>query len=737
MQSINTEFGRVVIISNRLPIAIKKIKGQLSIQQSPGGLATGLRHLQSEKKVIFVGWPGYITENQKEQKYIEEKLITEYHCYPIFLSRHEFEKYYYGFSNRTLWPLFHYFTSHCTFEESEWEVYKQVNQKFYRKINSLATTQDIFWIHDYHLLLLPQLIRKKYSESTIGFFLHIPFPSSEVFRIFPWRSELLEGVLGSDLIGFHTYEYARHFLSSSLRLLGYEHEFASITIKDRIVKVDNYPIGIDAKEIEDLLQHPDTQKDIERLKKSLDINGKTLILSVDRLDYSKGIPQRLEAYEMFLSQNPQCHNKIIYLMICTPSRTKVKDYSLLKQEVDGLIGKINGRFGNPGWTPIHYMYQFFPFEKLLPFYVIADIAFITPIRDGMNLVAKEYVASKTDNRGVLILSETAGAVEELSEALIINVNNKKEIVNALCEAISLTEKEQIERMKPLRQRIVEYDIQHWTQSFIRSLIETKKKKALHFSRKLNPDWQKKLLTEYKKSQRRLLLFDYDGTLIPFYKKPDKAVPDAALKRILHAFAENPKNLLVIISGRDQKTLKQWLGDIPCALVAEHGASLRKSEKSRWRSPEIFTLKWKDEVRPILKSYEARVPGSFVEEKDIGLAWHYRNAIPELGEMRACQLHDHLKEFLANIDLQVLHGKKVVEVKPLAINKGKATLEFIKVKKWDFILALGDDWTDEEMFKVLPPLAYSIKVGFGTTHAQLYIESPQECRTLLKKMLKTC
>ena len=736
MKPTNSEFSRIVIISNRLPVTIKKIKGKLTIQQSPGGLATGLRHLQSQKKVIFIGWPGYIPENQKEQNYIEKNLKSQYHCYPIFLTRHEFEKYYYGFSNRTLWPLFHYFTSHCTFEETEWEVYKQVNQKFYQKIKNLVTTEDIFWIHDYHLLLLPQLIRKKYPASTIGFFLHIPFPSSEIFRILPWRTELLEGVLGSDLVGFHTYEYARHFLSSSLRLLGYEQEFASISVKDRIVKVDNYPIGINAKEIEDMLQQPETQKDVDKLKKSMGVDGKTIILSVDRLDYSKGIPQRLEAYELFLSQNPTCHNKITYLMICTPSRTKVKDYSLLKQEVDGLIGKINGRFGNPGWTPIHYLYQFFPFEKLLPFYVIADIAFITPIRDGMNLVAKEYIASKTDNRGALILSETAGAVEELSEALIINVNNKKEIVRALCEAINMTEEEQIERMKPLRQRIVEYDINHWTQSFIQNLIETKKKKTKHIYRKFNLDMQRKLFIDFKRSKQRLFLFDYDGTLISFYPRPDRAVPDSKLKKILLSFANNPKNMLVIISGRDQKTMERWLGDIPCALVAEHGASVRNDKKSKWRNPEIITLKWKEEVRPILKSYEARVPGSFVEEKEIGLAWHYRNAIPELGEMRACQLHDYLKDFLANIDLQVLHGKKVVEVKPLAINKGKAAFDFLNMKKWDFILALGDDLTDEDMFKMLPPFAYSIKIGFGTTHAKLYIESPQECRALLSRMSKT-
>lgn len=726
---------KIIVVSNRLPVSIHKRKGEINVVQSPGGLATGLRRLQSEQKVNFIGWPGCIPESPKEQAHIEERLISQHHCYPVFLTRDEIEKYYYGFSNRTLWPLFHYFSTYCTFEESEWKAYEKVNQKFFQEALKIGKKDDIFWVHDYHLMLLPHLIRSSLPDSAIGFFLHIPFPSSEIFRILPWRNEILQGLLGASLVGFHTYEYARHFLSSTLRLLGHEHEFGTISLEDRIVKVDNFPLGVDAKYIEELLQHTSTQKEILRFKKIIGADDKTIILSVDRLDYSKGIPQRLKAFELFLSKNPGWHNKIVYLMLCVPSRTKVKDYILLKQEVDGLIGKINGRFGNPGWMPVYYMYRSLPFEKLIPLYVIADVAFITPIRDGMNLVAKEYVATRTENRGVLILSGTAGAADELSEAITVNVYNKEEIADALSEALQMSEDEQTERMKLMRQRIVEYDVHHWTNSFISGIKETKIIQSKLESRKLDSTWTAKLCSAFKKGKQRLFLFDYDGTLISFAKRPDEAKPDLKLKRLLLLIAKSSKNTLVIVSGRKRKTLEHWLGDIPCGLVAEHGAWIRTDVHSEWINPKPITTDWKKQIQPILKTYEARVPGSFVEEKEFGLAWHYRKANPELGEFRSCELFDNLNEFLANTELQVMHGKKVIEVRPLGISKGNAAKYYLNQKNWDFLLALGDDWTDEDMFKVLPTSAFSIKIGYGTTQATFILESPQECRALLHKLSK--
>jgi trehalose 6-phosphate synthase/phosphatase len=422
-------------------------------------------------------------------------------------------------------------------------------------------------------------------------------------------------------------------------------------------------------------------------------------------------------------------------MLCVPSRTKVRDYALLKQEVESLVGRINGRFGNPDWMPVHYLYRSFPFEQLLPLYAIADIALVTPVRDGMNLVAKEYVAARTDDTGVLILSGTAGAEAELGEALVVNVYSKEDIIDALVQALETTEEEQTRRMRTMRQRIIDYDIHHWTRSFISGIEEMKNLKSQKEHLKLTDKLKKKLLSDYQSGKKRLLLFDYDGTLISFAKKPEDAKPDVELKRLLLLLARKRKNHLAIVSGRDRSTMEQWLGDIPCTLVAEHGAWIRVDASSRWKAQKTGSMKWKSQVMPVLKAYEARVPGSFVEEKEFGLAWHYRKASPELGEIRSCELFDNLNEFLANTDLQLMHGKKVIEVRPSGINKGLAAQNLLRMDTYDFVLAIGDDWTDEDLFKALPEGAYSIKIGYGTTKAGFFLDSPQSCRSFLHDLTK--
>jgi trehalose 6-phosphate synthase/phosphatase len=699
-----------------------------------GGLATGLRTLKTEHQQVMVGWPGIWPVSEKERRQVKN-LLQAQHSYPIFLSPAELEKYYYGFTNKTIWPLFHYFSTYCSYEESEWQAYKKVNQKFLKKIAELAAPDDMFWIHDYHLMLLPSLLREKYPDSAIGFFLHIPFPSSEVFRSLPWRTEVLEGLLGSDLIGFHTYEYARHFLSSVLRLLGLEHEFGALSVKNRVVRVENFPMGIDFGNFTRCLEEDSIKRNIARLKEDIKPENRKIILSVDRLDYSKGITQRLQGFELFLEKNPRWHNRFIYIMLSVPSRTKVMHYSLLKEEVEGLVGKINGRFGSPSWTPIHYLYRSLPFKKLLPLYAVADIALVSPLRDGMNLVAKEFIAAKNDNRGVLILSETAGAASELGEALLINVNNKGNVSATLSKALEMGEDEQKSRMRLMRKRLYEYDIFYWTDSFINRLEEVKKIQARHEHRKLNTPLRKKIIADYTGCKKRLLLLDYDGTLVNFNPDPQKARPDKKLLSLLSVLAENPLNKLVIISGRDSSTLEKWIGHLPCAMIAEHGALIKDKPSRDWDRQREFSTEWKEQVRSILYNYSVHLPGSFVEEKKYGIAWHYRNANPELGQIRSSELFEYLSEFLANTDLQVIHGNKVIEVRMVGINKGEATKYFLKSESWDFILAIGDDWTDEDIFKILPPSAYSIKVGFKPTQARFYLDSVETCRHFLELLSK--
>ncbi len=727
--------GKIIIVSNRLPVTISKRKDELKIQQSPGGLATCLRAIQEEEKAIFVGWPGYWPANDKEKKSIENDLINNYKSYPIFISPAEIGKYYYGFANRTLWPLFHYFSTYCAYEESEWIAYKRVNEKFFQKVFDLAGPQDTFWIHDYHLMLLPALIRKNLPQSAIGFFLHIPFPSSEIFRTLPWREEILEGFLGADLIGFHTYEYAQHFLNSVLLLLGYEHKFGEILVGNRIVRVENFPMGVDSLGLKNLLGESSIQKEIKKLEEKIWTKKRKIILSVDRLDYTKGIPQRLKGIELFLEKNPEWHNRFTYIMLCVPSRTKVKHYSLLKEEVDSLVGRINGRFGRPGWIPVHYMYRSLPFNKLLSLYTIADVALVTPLRDGMNLVAKEYVASKKDNKGVLVLSETAGAASELGEALLVNVNNKEDIASTLTQALNMSEEEQARGMELMRKRLFEYDVLHWVRSFVERIKDVKKIQSQREHRKLNAEWEKKLISDFKRSKNRLLFLDYDGTLVSFATKPEQAKPDIGLIRLLFSLGKDPHNTLVIVSGRDRTTIERWLGKVPCGLVAEHGAWIKRDARHGWEKQKSLSGDWKEQLKPILKTYEFRVPGSLVEEKEYGIAWHYRKANPELGQLRSSELFDYLNEFLANTDLQVMHGNKVIEVRVSGINKGNGVISWLSENKWDFILALGDDWTDEDLFKMLPATAYSIKVGYGPSQARFYLESYQSARSMLPKLVK--
>lgn len=735
MEENKYQKSKIIVVSNRLPVSVKKRRKEIKFQQSPGGLATGLRSLQKYKKTIFIGWPGYTPSNEKEKELIQERLQKEHNCYPVFLTSYELEKYYYGFANKTLWPLFHYFSSEPTFERSEWQTYKKANQKFFQKVAELGGPDDIYWVHDYHLMLLPRLIRENLPQSAIGFFLHIPFPSSEIFRILPWRTEIIEGILGADLIGFHAYEYARHFLSSALRLLGYEHELGSILVENRVVKVENFPLGIDIKQFKQLLKQPKIKKQIQEYREKVGAQDKKIILSVDRLDYTKGIPQRLEGFEHFLKIHPRWQGKVVYLMLCVPSRTRVKAYSQLKEEVDRLVGRINGRFGSPDWMPVYYMYRSLPLDKLLPLYSVADIALVTPVRDGMNLVAKEFVASRGDKNGVLILSETAGAVAELGEAITINVNSKEEISHALDQALKMKEKEKETRLKAMEKRLWDYDVYNWTRSFIERIKDVRKIQSQRDQRNLNEKLQKKLISDYKSSKHRLLFLDYDGTLISFSSRPEQAKPDVQLVRILLSLARNPQNKLVIISGRDRLTMDRWLGKIPCALVAEHGAWIKKMSEGKWKMLKPLSTEWKEQVKPILKTYEVRVPGSLMEEKEYGLAWHYRKTAPELGEIRSCELFDHLSEFLANTDLQVMHGNKVLEIRSSGVDKGNGAKPFLLEKNWDFCLAVGDDWTDEDLFKILPPGAYSIKVGYGSTQAKYTLESPQACRNLLRKLAK--
>lgn len=718
---------KLIIASNRLPTTVRRDNGKLVFEPSVGGVATGLSSLDTDWEKCWIGWPGIDLEDcSGDQVSSAQRRLRKENFYPVGLSAREVEDYYHGFCNEVVWPIFHYFVQYATYKKKFWDSYIEVNGKFARAILDVARDGDRIWIHDYHLMLVPDMVKKELPDSSIGFFLHIPFPSSEIFRLIPWCREIIEGLAGADLIGFHTFDYVRHFAESVRRILGHEHSLGSFIIGDREIRTDTFPMGIDYRKFSSAAKNSAVRRRKNEFRDLLGA-GRKIILSIDRLDYSKGIPERLRAFDLFLRENPQVKDKAVLILVAVPSRTEVSRYKMLKNEVDNLVGSINGRHGTIAWNPIHYMYRSFGFEELISLYLAADVLFLTPLRDGMNLIAKEYVAARQDRTGVLILGEMAGTAQELSEAVIINPNDLQATSRALETALAMTRAEQKKRMATMQSRLRRYDIGRWTADFMERLDEVKARQAKMFSRRLGSRLAGELVGKYKSAARRLFLLDYDGSLVSFKDNPGDLKPDRRLRSALRTLSSSKKNELVIISGRDRKTLAGWLGDVTNGLAAEHGLWIRRRE---WKKIDFVSDGWKEEIRPILEVFVDRTPGSLVEEKDFSLAWHYRKVDPALSGVRVGELKDMLSHITANMEIGVLEGNKVVEIKGSFINKGKAASHWLRARKWDFILSVGDDWTDEDIFEQLPEDAYSIKVGFGASKARYRVSSTDEARNLI-------
>ena len=730
--------SKTIIISNRLPLQLKIHENSIETTPSVGGLATGMKSVHSSNNSLWIGWSGLTEESYDDnlQKKID-KALKDHQCVGVSLTKKDINGFYYGFSNNTLWPLFHYFMEYTEFEKSTWESYQSVNQKFADIVLENLEDGDTVWVHDYQLLLLPQMIRKKKANVSIGFFLHIPFPSYEVFRTIPCREELLKGMLGADLIGFHTYDYERHFLSSVQRILGHEISFNNINLDTRIVKVDSFPMGIDYEKFNNAAKKHNqlSKKEKSEIQQEIDkhltnVNEAKLILSIDRLDYTKGIANRLRAFEYFLEKYPEFKGRARLVMLAVPSRSKVPQYQKLKNEIDQLVGRINGKFAEVSWTPIWYFYRSMPFENLIDLYTSSEVALLTPIRDGMNLVAKEYVASKVDKKGVLILSEMTGASNEMSEALIINPNNFEEIADTLKYALEMPEEEQIKRNTALQKRLKRYNVEKWANDFMNALENTKQASKKYTLKQLSDNLYTDLIARYNDANHRILFVDYDGTLAPFVKNPSDAKPTEKVYKILDQLNSDANTKLILITGRDKKTFNEWFGHKDYTLITEHGAWLKEKDKD-WEQMESANNKWFESIAPVLESFTDRTPGSLIEEKNYSLAWHFRNVDPDLGKNRANELKSTIQHLIANNDLEILEGDKVIEIKVSGINKGKSAAKMLINKDYDFIFAIGDDWTDEYMFKELPDDSETVKVGLKKTVAKYFIEDTDQVHQLLK------
>ena len=731
--------GKTIIISNRLPVQLQISNETINAIPSVGGLATGMKSVHSGGDSLWIGWSGLTDE--EIPKHLAPKIdqaLAKHGASKVNLSSHEVDGFYFGFSNRTIWPLFHYFLEYSEFELESWNVYKAVNQKFADAILEKANDDDTIWVHDYQLMLVPQMVREKRPNISIGFFLHIPFPSFEIFRTLPWREEVLQGLLGADLIGFHTYDYERHFLSSVRRLLGLEVSFNDIYLDNRIIKVDSFPMGIDYKKFSEAAKdhQKSTKAEQSDLQQRLNSHKQStpdakLILSIDRLDYSKGIAKRLYAFEYFLNKYPQYKEKVRLIILAVPSRSNVPQYQLLKKEIDELVGRINGDFATVSWTPIWYFYRSVPFENLIDLYTSSDIAWLTPLRDGMNLVAKEYIATRTDKTGVLILSEMAGSANEMNESLLINPNNFEQIADALYEAINMPIEEQKTRNSQLQKRLERYNVEKWANDFMSSLQAHKDMDATNVSKRLTENRLNTVLDDFKKAKKRLLFLDYDGTLSGFHVDPQKAGPDEGLYALLDALDSLENTDVYLVSGRDKDTFTKWFLPKKYNMIVEHGVWISQNGED-FRMLENVKNDWMEKIRPVLESFVDRTPGSFIEEKTYSLAWHYRKTDPDFGNLRANELNTVLTSLIANDDLSVLNGNKVMEIKSSNVNKGRATVRVLGEGDYDFVFAIGDDWTDEFMFQELPESTVTVKVGRQKTQAKFYIDGIKHVRSMLER-----
>jgi trehalose 6-phosphate synthase/phosphatase len=726
--------AQVIIVSNRLPISVKKENAELVFSPSLGGLATGLSSYVNDPGNTWIGWPGIASDelNEADKQLIATKL-AEHNCYPVFLSQKQIDNFYNGYSNSVLWPAFHNLPSKRVDSarlDSWWQAYRKVNQHFVDAVVNLANTKSQIWVHDYQLMLVPEMLRSEGTTTNIGFFLHIPFPDQKTFAKLPEAKRLLGGILGANLIGFHTTNYVQNFMSSAQAMSGGTVTDSKITLPTHSVRVAEFPMGIDYEKYAAASKSKEVKRAAKLYKKRY---GRCkVIVSVDRLDPTKGLEERLRAYKGLLERNPKQRGKVVFAMVAAPSRTDITVYAQLAKRLEILAEEINKTYGSSAWQPVDYMNIAQPFEEVAALFQIADVAFIAPLRDGMNLSAKEFVASN-HKHGVLILSETAGAAQELHDALIVNPREPESLVNALQQALTMRRREFRGRLKRMKKDLSINTVQHWAQTFVDTLQQPIPGTP-RLTRTLNKHLIKDLQTNYTQAKKRLLLLDYDGSLVPFSTDYRNARPPASLIQVLEDLIADRTNDVVIISGRSADDLDTWFGALPLNLVAEHGAATKKVGNKTWQSVEKTDSDWKQLLLPALEKYARLTPGARVEVKPRSLVWHYRAAAPYQAQKYAVIIKRALKPILKTYGLELLQGNKVLEIKNPKISKANAAKPWLE-RDYKFVLAIGDDATDESLFLALPVDSYSVKVGRGRTAARFRLASSKEIVALLRKLAK--
>ncbi len=719
--------GQLIVASARLPVTLVRRQDGWSVTESTGGLVTALRSVAERRPFTWLGWPGtHVAEADRPRV---SELLGEHGAVPVFIGKPDADGFYGGVSNGTLWPLFHNLADRSHFDRGAWRSYELVNAMFADAIARVAKPGDVVWVHDYQLALVPAMLRARSVEAGVGFFLHIPFPSAETYRSLPVRREVLEGMLGADLLGFHTYEYVSHFRSACLRILGLESEPNTVRLPSHRVHLEVLPIGIDPAEIARMAASREAEDELAALQATY--AGRRIVAGVDRLDYTKGIPDKLRAFEELLRLHPKWRQRVVLIQVAAPSRTAVPEYQELKREVDELVGRINGRFGSPSSMPVVYVNQNVSRERLVGLYRAADIALITPVRDGMNLVALEYVAARADLGGTLILSEFAGAAHCLPGARLVSPFNVQEVTQALVDALESTEPNH-EGFQHMVDFVRGNTAESWANRFL-DRLESAAVSARAEAAPLALD-KPPVSTLVRRARAPLVLLDYDGTLRPFVLEPSAAAPSARARNALVALAKVAT--VYVISGRPGALLEQWLGDLGVGLVCEHGYATKEPGgewQARLRAGHVTLARL---VTPIFEEFVRRTPGSRIEQKETSVAWHYRAADPEFGAFQANELFALLEDTLKRRPYNVLKGSRVIEVRHESATKGRATTALLKRHRdADFLFCAGDDRTDEEMMDAIPRTwrarAVTCWVGAPSPRATYWVRSTEELLTTLE------
>ncbi|TFD11678.1 bifunctional alpha,alpha-trehalose-phosphate synthase (UDP-forming)/trehalose-phosphatase [Cryobacterium sp. TMT1-2-2] len=716
----------LVVVSNRLPVDYEEgADGAVTWRTSPGGLVTALEPLMRSSHGAWVGWPGVADRDFEPFENDGISLV------PVRLNEADIEDYYEGFSNDTLWPLYHDVIAPPSFHRETWDAYVAVNRRFAAAAAAVAAPGSTVWVHDYQLQLVPRMLREARPDLVIGFFNHIPFPPYGIYAQLPWRKQILHGLLGADVIGFQRAADAGNFSQAVRRLYGYPTRGVVIDVPtgengdSRRVIAKHFPISIDAAAYEELARRPEIQARARQIREDLG-NPKTLMLGVDRLDYTKGIGHRIKAFGELLADGRLSVEDVTLVQVASPSRERVSTYMALRDEIELAVGRLNGDFSTISHTAISYHHHSYPREEMVAMYLAADVMLVTALRDGMNLVAKEYVAVRFDVDGVLVLSEFAGAADELKQAILINPHDIDGTKDAIVRAVEMPKRERTRRMRALRRKVAENDVAAWSASFLRALTGGAAVPAGI------PDDLDQALQSIAGAENLLIALDFDGTLAPHVDHPEDARAIAGTREAVQALLDLPGVRVAFVSGRALVSLQHVAQPQSAVLLTgSHGIEVQLD------TPEIelnllsTELEQLDTLARVLETISGSIAGTTIERKPAGLALHTRLATEKDGQTAQGQARDQLGDQLPGLTIR--EGKNVLEFSVRSSTKGDALAKLRDYTGADRVFYAGDDVTDEDAFAALDEDDVGLKIGQGATLAGYRVRSPQEVTQVLVRI----